>query len=300
MTGPHRVEQVKVPAGEFAMGDHHGDGYPADGEKPVHPVRLSAFQIDAVTVTNAAFAEFVDSTGYRTTAEEAGASAVFQGLVADDADVVGRSSGASWWVAVRGADWAHPFGGTASLEGLEDHPVVHVSWYDASAYCRWANRTLPTEAQWERAARGSLTGARYPWGDTLLDPEGRWRCNIWQGDFPTVNTVDDGYAGTAPVRTYAPNDVGLWQPTGNVWEWCADFFDARWYRNADQLDPIGPVRGRRRVLRGGSYLCHDSYCNRYRVAARSANTPESSMGNAGFRTVAVSPTGRSVTDGAGV
>jgi formylglycine-generating enzyme required for sulfatase activity len=174
------------------------------------------------------------------------------------------------------------------VAGREDHPVVHVSWADAQAYCGWAGRRLPTEAQWERAARGGLTGARYPWGDDLLAGEatdpGAWRANIWQGRFPWENDEVDGFGTTAPVRTFAPHG-GLWQAVGNVWEWCADWWDPTYYRRSPRVDPRGPDAGGARVLRGGSYLCHDSYCNRYRVAARSSNTPDSSTGNIGFRTV---------------
>jgi sulfatase modifying factor 1 len=158
-----------------------------------------------------------------------------------------------------------------------------VSWNDAVAYCEWAGRALPTEAQWEYASRGGLEGARYPWG-AGLDTE-NWQCNIWQGAFPTDNTLADGWLTTAPVRSFQPNAWGLWQTVGNVWEWCWDFYDPRYYARSEPRDPRGPEVGTGRVLRGGSYLCHDSYCNRYRNSARSSNTPDSSMGNAGFRTV---------------
>nr|WP_246227542.1 SUMF1/EgtB/PvdO family nonheme iron enzyme [Propioniciclava coleopterorum] len=183
-----------------------------------------------------------------------------------------------------GADWRHPGGPLSDLDGLDDHPVVQVSWNDAAAYAAWAGRALPTEAQWEWASRGGLVGARFPWGNDLR-PDGEWRCNIWQGTFPTVNTREDGHLGTAPVRAYPPNDYGLFQTVGNVWEWCADWFAPDTYTDAPVTDPRGPARGDARVLRGGSYLCHDSYCNRYRNAARSQNTRDSAMGNAGFRTV---------------
>jgi sulfatase modifying factor 1 len=284
--GRHRVAQADLPGGEFAMGDQGGDGNPGDGEGPVHPVRLSAFAIDTTSVTNADFAVFVDDTGYRTEAETFGFSAVFHlALAADPDDVMGQPPGTPWWLGVRGADWRHPGGRHSDLDGLADHPVVHVSWTDADAYCRWAGRRLPTEAEWEYASRGGLDGARYPWGDDLLDGD-QWRCNIWQGDFPVTNTVADGFLTTAPVHTFALNDFGLWQTVGNVWEWCADWFDPRTYAGGPHQDPTGPERGTGRVMRGGSYLCHDSYCNRYRNAARTSNTPDSSMGNAGFRTVA--------------
>jgi formylglycine-generating enzyme required for sulfatase activity len=284
------VPQAHIPAGSFAMGDGLGDGNRPDGEDPVHLVLLSAFDVDTTSVTVADFARFVDATGYRTEAERFGFSAVFHLVVAaDDADLLGRPRTTPWWVGVRGADWRHPDGRRSDTDGREDHPVVHVSWNDAQAYCAWAGRRLPTEAEWERASRGGIEGARYPWGDELTGPDGSWRCNIWQGRFPAVNTAEDGWVTTAPVRSFAPNAFGLWQTVGNVWEWCADYFDANTYapRSGGPVqDPPGPTDGTARVLRGGSYLCHDSYCNRYRNSARSSNTPDSSMGNAGFRTVA--------------
>ncbi|MCK9873495.1 formylglycine-generating enzyme family protein, partial [Nocardiopsis dassonvillei] len=279
-----------MPGGEFTMGDSHGDGRPFDGETPVHRVRITRFTIDATTVTNADFGRFVDSTGYRTDAERAGSSAVFHLAVdAPTCDVLGVAERAPWWWLVAGADWAHPEGRDTTTRGREDHPVVHVSWYDAQAYCEWAGRRLPTEAEWEYASRGGLDGARYPWGDTVLDADGAWRCNIWQGRFPTTNTTEDGWVTTAPVRTYTANGYGLWQTVGNVWEWCQDVWEANTYarRGARTTSPVVEQRYGARVLRGGSYLCHDSYCNRYRNAARSSNTPDSSMGNAGFRTVAL-------------
>jgi len=280
------VEQCQVPGGRFLMGDNLGDGNPADGEVPVHEVHVDPITIDATTVTNAAFAEFVDATGYVTDAESHGFSAVFRlALAAPASDVMGPAAGTPWWLGVHGAAWRNPGGRLSDLAGLDEHPVVHVSWNDAAAYCTWSGRRLPTEAEWEFASRGGVTGARFPWGDELM-ADGMWRANIWQGDFPVSNSAEDGWATTAPVRSFAPNRYGLWQTVGNVWEWCADWFDPAYYRIAPNENPPGPPRGATRVLRGGSYLCHDSYCNRYRNAARSSNTPDSSMGNTGFRTVA--------------
>ncbi|MEJ2889613.1 formylglycine-generating enzyme family protein [Actinomycetospora aeridis] len=275
------MSQVLLPAGTFAMGDHHGDGDPGDGERPVHRVTVSAFAMDATTVTNASFARFVKDTGYVTDAERWESSAVFHlAFVGDRSDVLTSVDGAPWWLAVRGASWRHPEGPGSGIGDRANHPVVHVSWHDATAYCAWAGKRLPTEAEWEYAARGGLEGARFPWGDEI----GRkWPLNIWQGRFPTENTREDGYLTTAPVKTYRPNGLGLWQAVGNVWEWCADRFAADWYARSPEHDPAGPDEGEARVMRGGSYLCHDSYCNRYRVAARTSNTPESSSGNLGFR-----------------
>jgi sulfatase modifying factor 1 len=268
--GEHRVEQAAIPGQRLAMGDGYGDGVRPDGETPVHDVRLDEFSIDATTVTVADFRAFVDDTGYRTEAESFGWSAVFHLAVADDSAVVGSMAGTPWWLGVSGADWAHPDG--PSSTAADDHPVVHVSWNDAMAYCAWAGRRLPTEAEWECAARGGLAGRRYPWGDELMP------CNILD---------EKDWLTTAPVRSYRPNDYGLWQPIGNVWEWCADWFSAAYYRQSPVDNPLGPVDGAARVIRGGSYLCHDSYCNRYRNSARSSNTPDSSTGNTGFRTVAL-------------
>jgi sulfatase modifying factor 1 len=286
--------QVRLAGGTFWMGDSHDDGDPADGETPVHQVRLSPYLIDAKAVTNAQFATFVKATGYVTEAERDGVSAVFHLAVdAAPADVLQPAADVPWWLAVRGADWRHPAGPRSSIADLQNHPVVHVSWRDAEAYCRWAGKRLPTEAEWEHAARGGLERARYPWGDEL-SPNGRWRCNIWQGQFPARNTLEDGYLTTAPVTAFKPNGYGLHNTVGNVWEWCQDVFRPTEYADRAGVDPVvdplaaapdatddpGSVR---RVMRGGSYLCHDSYCNRYRVAARSSNTAESSAGNIGFR-----------------
>lgn len=277
--------QRLVTGGNFLMGDHFDEGYPADGETPLHPVDLPAFHIDEAAVTNRAFAKFVRETGYVTESERIGVSAVFHLAVdAAPADVLHRLDTTPWWIAVRGADWRRPEGPRSNLGTRSQHPVVHVSWNDAAAYAAWAGKRLPTEAEWEYAARGGLEGRRYAWGDELT-PRGQWRCNIWQGRFPDVNTEDDGYLTTCPVKTYRPNGFGLWGTAGNVWEWCADLFDPEYYARSPRTDPRGPdaTTTGARVVRGGSFLCHDSYCNRYRVAARSANTPDSASVNMGFR-----------------
>ncbi|WP_280395593.1 formylglycine-generating enzyme family protein [Nocardia brasiliensis] len=285
----HPIEQAHLSGGIFEMGDPHHDGFHADGETPVHTVALSPFTIDTTTVTNAAFKAFTEETGYVSDAERFGCSPVFHlALAAEPGDLLGSDPRAPWWIDVRGADWRHPEGRHSSIADRAEHPVVHMSWFDAVAYCEWAGRRLPTEAEWEFAARGGLLGARYPWGDEAPGAGGEWRANIWQGTFPTDNTQEDGYLTTAPVRSYRPNGYGLWQMAGNVWEWCSDRFSPNTYghdaRAEHVRDPQGASAGQSRVLRGGSYLCHDSYCSRYRNAARSSNAPDATMGNAGFRT----------------
>jgi formylglycine-generating enzyme required for sulfatase activity len=282
----HAIPQSLIPAGSFIMGDSTGDGREPDGERPLHRVSLPAFSIDSHSVTNDAFAAFVADTGYRTESETFGYSAVFGlAFAGDEEDILGSPPPTPWWLGVAGADWRHPGGRRSSLAGLGDHPVVHVSWNDAQAYCAWAGRRLPSEAEWEYASRGGLEGARYPWGDDLL-VDGQWNCNIWQGVFPTVNDRVDGYLATAPARHFRPNGYGLFQTVGNVWEWCEDWYDSSYYTRSPEASPTGPEGGQQRVLRGGSFLCHDSYCNRYRNSARSQNSPDSAMSNAGFRTVA--------------
>ncbi len=273
---------VRLDGGEFLMGTDDAVGFPADGEGPVRAVTLSPFRIDPTAVSNASFVEFVDATGYLTDAERYGWSFVFGGLLPDDFPDTRGAARAPWWRQVFGADWRHPEGPHSSVEARTDHPVVHVSWNDAIAYCAWAGARLPTEAEWEHAARGGLEQSRYAWGDELRS-NGRWRCNIWQGTFPSQNTLEDGHLGTAPVDEYEPNGFGLYNACGNAWEWCADWFDPSFHARGPREDPSGPPFGRAKAMRGGSYLCHDSYCNRYRVAARSSNTPDSSTGNIGFR-----------------
>jgi len=278
---------LELPGGSFAMGTEDADANPGDGEGPVREVRVSPFRISAHQVTNREFGEFVRQTGYRTGAERFGWSFVFAAFLPRTLRAgAQRPDSAPWWCRVDGATWASPEGPGSDLAGRLDHPVVHVDHSDALAFCRWAGARLPTEAEWEYAARGGLHRARYPWGDDL-EPDGRYRCNIWRGRFPTHNTADDGYAGTCPVEAFDPNAFGLYGSSGNVWEWCADWWSTTHPSSPEALhDPAGPRTGRARVMRGGSYLCHDSYCNRYRVAARTSNDPDSSSGNVGFRCVA--------------
>ncbi|MGW4508288.1 formylglycine-generating enzyme family protein [Streptomyces sp. NPDC004436] len=263
---------LPLPGGPFLMGTDDPDGFPADAEGPVREVSVEPFRIAATTVTNAEFATFVKATGHVTDAELAGFSFTFGAFLAPAvADVSPPVAAVPWWRAVDGASWRRPEGPGSHVTDRQNHPVVHVSWYDARAYCAWSGTRLPTEAEWEYAARGGLEQRRYPWGDELT-PGGRRMCAIWQGEFPDLDPAAAGRAGTVPVTAHRPNGFGLHNTVGNVWEWCAD--------------PFAPGEESTRAMRGGSYLCHDSYCNRYRVAARSSNTPDSSTGNIGFRVAA--------------
>ncbi|EMR05988.1 Serine/threonine-protein kinase pkn1 [Bhargavaea cecembensis DSE10] len=277
-------EMIYIPGGSFRMGAEDRESFLQDGEGPVREVTVDPFLIDPVAVTNESFCEFVRQTGYITDAEQFGWSFVFHLLVSDRTaeTVTGSVPQAPWWLAVPGADWRHPEGPDSGIDNRMNHPAVHVSYRDALAYCNWAGKRLPTEAEWEFAARGGLESKKYPWGDELM-PDGKHECNIWQGEFPLNNTASDGFTGTAPVQSYSPNGYGLYNMSGNVWEWCSDWFTER---RAGNQNPGGPEKGMAKVTKGGSYLCHDSYCNRYRVAARSSNTPDSSTGNTGFRCVA--------------
>ena len=279
------LDLVDLAGGPFWMGAPPEEGYPADGEGPVHRVTLARFRLSATTVTNAQFAQFCAATGHVTLAERDGWSFVFGGLLPDDFPPTRSVAAAPWWRQVEGADWRHPDGPQSTFEDRPDHPVIHVTWDDAAAFCTWAGGRLPTEAEWEYAARGGLERKRFPWGDEL-EPGGEHLMNVFQGTFPGGNTGEDGHLGTAPVRSYAANGLGLHEMTGNVWEWCGDWLDPGTYTVAPRTSPRGPLTGTHRVMRGGSYLCHASYCRRYRIAARSANTPDSSTGNLGFRVVA--------------
>ncbi|SFO90309.1 formylglycine-generating enzyme family protein [Salibacterium halotolerans] len=274
-----------IPGGEFLMGTDDEEGFKADGEGPVRKVTVSPYYIDAYTVTNREFSRFVEETGYRTESEEFGWSFVFYSFLPDNPGVKTQQLPAiPWWYAVGEAYWYQPEGPGSSIEDRMDHPVIHVSWNDAEAFCRWAGKRLPTEAEWEMAARGGLEQNRYPWGNELT-PGGEHYCNIWQGTFPEENTLEDGFKGTAPARSFSANGYGLYNVSGNVWEWCSDWFDTS-YEKRESINPTGPETGDAKVTRGGSYLCHYTYCNRYRVAARSSNTIDSSTGNMGFRCAA--------------
>jgi formylglycine-generating enzyme required for sulfatase activity len=238
--------------------------------------------MDKFTVSNKQFKAFVQKTGYVTEAEEIGWSFVFAGLLPDDFEETRGVQAAPWWRQVFQADWKSPEGAHSTIQTRLEHPVVHISWNDATAYAQWVGRRLPTEAEWEFAAHGGLDNSIFPWGDEL-QPDGEHKMNVWQGSFPDNNLIEDGWYGTAPGGTYPPNAYGIGEMTGNVWEWCQDWFTTE--HDETEENPRGPTVGETKVIKGGSYLCHDSYCNRYRIAARSSTTPVSAMGHLGFRTV---------------
>lgn len=302
---------VLVPGGSFAMGA--SDEQALADEQPVHTVQVDSFLIDEHEVTNAEFAAFVAATGYVTTAEkpismeemmsqlppgspEPDSSLLQPGsLVFSPPDhAVPLNDVSQWWAFVAGASWQHPEGPGSNITGKEKHPAVHISWEDAQAYARWAGKRLPTEAEWEYAARGGLAGQPYTWGTEAITA-GKPKANTWNGHFPYDNTRTDGFYGTAPVKSYAPNRYGLYDMSGNVWEWCADWYHANFYQqvpNAAQ-NPQGPAKGfdpadpseAKRVIRGGSFMCSDEYCSGYRVTARMKTTPTSGLSNLGFRCV---------------
>jgi formylglycine-generating enzyme required for sulfatase activity len=304
---------VWIPGGEFTMGTDSELSWP--DERPPHRVRVAGFWMDATEVTNRQFREFVEATGYVTTAEKAPLledilrqsppgtppppeEALVPGSVVftPPDDAVPLDDFRQWWAWTPGANWRHPEGPESDLAGRDDHPVVHVSWFDAVEYCRWAGKRLPTEAEWEFAARGGLERRDFAWGD---DPptDAAPHANIWQGVFPNRNTEADGFVRTAPVKSFAANGYGLFDVAGNVWEWCSDWYDAELYagRAGPQIvdNPRGPKESnvphrpfeQQRSQRGGSFLCHASYCLRYRPSARQGCAPDTGMSHVGFRCV---------------
>ena len=298
-----------IPGGQFRMGTDLDDAWP--DEQPAHPVSVAGFFMDVAEVTNAEFRKFVDATHYVTTAEKPPVLSEIlaqlpPGTPAPTAEMlvpgslvftqpqqaVPLDNVANWWTWTPGACWKHPEGPESNLDGREQHPVVQVSWDDAQAYAKWAGKRLPTEAEWECAARGGLSGKKYTWGD---EPFNQKLANIWQGEFPYKNTEADGFPRTAPVKSFAANGFGLFDMSGNVWEWCDDWYARDLYRqrskksptvdprgpetSSDPLQPFTPLRAQR----GGSFLCHDSYCSRYRPSARHGCSPDTGMSHVGFR-----------------
>jgi len=275
---------ISLPTGRGLVGTN----FPLlsmDGEGPLRKVAIKAFEIDPFAVTNGWFQQFIDDTGYITDAQQYGWSVVFHDHL-ETTDGLPRVANAQWWVRVDGACWNHPTGGASTLEGLKDHPVTHISWNDASAFALWAGGRLPREAEWEYAARAGQGDVRYPWGDEdPTDQQESYRCNIWQGDFPNTNTAADGYAATAPVNAYAANPWGMYNMVGNVWEWCADTYKVNSLKRNAKLRNKQAVEESEKLLKGGSFLCHRSYCTRYRTAARSGVRADSSAAHTGMRIV---------------
>lgn len=285
LPGDVSERMISLPGGPFLMGTDYAEAFPDDGEGPVRQITLAPFRIDRFPVTNELFQRFVADTGYKTEAEVFGWSFVFWAHIPKQRFhqmVEDTVAAAPWWCKVSGADWKSPEGPGSGIESRLNHPVVHVSWNDATRFCEWSGQRLPTEAEWEYAARGGLVQKLYPWGDQLR-PNGKHLCNIWQGEFPHVDTGEDGFTGTCPVDAFPPNGFDLYSATGNTWEWCADWFSTTFHIAAGTENPQGPLTGTGKVMKGGSFLCHKSYCNRYRVAARSSNTPDSSTSHISFR-----------------
>ncbi|WP_176084698.1 formylglycine-generating enzyme family protein [Martelella sp. HB161492] len=284
-----RAGLIDIPGGIFEMGTRKSR-FPDDLDAPRRKVKLSSFLMSPLTVTNADYARFIAETGYETVAEVEGWSYVFHLLLADRNRYPVHPPGLSWWRRVEGASWCQPEGPGTDWRDRHDHPAVHLSWYDCLAYVTWAGLRLPREAEWERAARGGLKNRKFPWGNTLV-PEGGFAMNTWQGEFPITNTAEDGYVGTAPASAYAPNAYGLYNMTGNVWEWVHDSYGPRSAPGLmPEIDPTGPEDGHQKIQRGGSFLCHESYCDRYQVHSRNRNDADSSTSNCGFR-VAADPEG---------
>jgi len=302
---------VWIPGGEFTMGSNSDKAWP--DEKPAHRVRVDGCWMDQTEVTNAQFQAFVDATGYVTTAEKPPSLEEIMKQSPPDTPAppkeklvpgslvflptkgpVDTRDYSQWWHWTPGASWRHPEGPASNLQGREQHPVVQVSWDDAIAYTSWAGKRLPTEAEWEFAARGGLEGKAYVWGDEPFSEE-KPQCNIWQGEFPYHNTLKDGFERTAPVKSFPPNGYGLYDMAGNAWEWCADWYDRELYRRREGkgtvVNPTGPDHTidatqpfmPQRVQRGGSFLCNDSYCSRYRPSARHGCSPDTGMSHVGFR-----------------
>lgn len=303
---------VIIPAGTFDMGGDNNQA--SEDEYPKHKVMVDAFYMDATEVTNAQFQAFVDATHYITTAERkpdwedlkksvppgtpkppdsvlVAASLVFN----QTSEPVNLNDYSQWWSWQKGANYRHPQGAGSSIEGKENYPVVQVSWDDVMAYCKWAGKRLPTEAEWEWAARGGLTNEIYPWGNEPINA-GKPKANSWEGKFPYLNVQKDGYVKLAPVKTFQPNGYGLFDMAGNVWEWCSDWYDYNYYKtleNKTTNNPNGPKKSfdpdepytPKRSLKGGSFLCNDAYCSGYRVARRMKSSPDTGSEHSGFRCV---------------
>jgi len=275
-------EIVDIPGGEAFIGTNN-PGIQVDGEGPLRRKKLRPFKMDATAVTNARFAQFVDATGYVTDAERIGDSFVFVHFLPETAPPSQAVAQAPWWRVITGATWRKINGPDSDVTGLPDHPVVHGTWNDAMAFAKWAGGRLPTEAEWEHAARGGLADGKFPWGDALPNDTDHFPCNIWQGRFPDVDTGQDGHKGTAPAQSFQPNGYGLFNMVGNVWEWTSEPFKVRSLKKSVAAAHTGKTGFK--LNKGGSFLCHASYCFRYRIAARSGTSADSSTSHQGFRLV---------------
>jgi formylglycine-generating enzyme required for sulfatase activity len=277
---------VFIRGAEFSMGTDSPVAVPEDGEGPARMISVGDFQISSTVVTNREFGDFVRDTRYVTDAERFGSSFMFylQVPAAVRKKVRRVPVALPWWLQIANASWQRPEGPGTHVHERPEHPVVHVSWNDCKAYCAWAGRRLPTEAEWEFAARGGLSGKMFPWGNEL-EIEGEVRCNIWRGGFPNL-PAPGWQPAPMPARSWDPNGFGLYNMCGNVWEWCEDWYSPAYHLETEPHDPVWLRPTGRRSMRGGSFLCHDSYCNRYRVSARGSNTPTSSSSNCGFRAAA--------------
>lgn len=278
-----------IPGGQALLGTD-SPIFPLDGEGPLRTKKIAGFAMDTTTVTNARFQAFVAETGYVTDAERLGDSLVFQGLLPKGTPPSRAIAETPWWRVIEGANWRNPFG-PGGADRLEmDHPVTHVSWNDATAFARWAGGRLPSEAEWEHAARGGLGDVPFPWGDAEPNDTDFQPCNIWQGRFPHQNTGLDGYLGTAPAQSFAPNVYGLYNMVGNVWELTCEVFKVRSLKKAVATAHAG--KKGYKLSKGGSFLCHRSYCYRYRIAARNSTSPDTSTSHIGFRLVYDAPHAR--------
>jgi sulfatase modifying factor 1 len=296
-------KMVWIPGGSYMRGCDSGQG----DEKPVREITISGFWLDATEVTNDQFAEFVHETGYVTVAERRPDPSQFPGVdpsLLKAGGIVFKPPGQpvslrnhyAWWTYVAGANWRHPTGPDSDIQGKGNYPVVQMAWEDAVAYAQWAGKRLPSEAEWEYAARGGVAGNEFIWGNEVT-PNDQWHANVWQGDFPNQNTVADGHYLMAPVRQYPPNPHGLYDMAGNVWEWCLDWYMPDYYAKSPSQNPPGPNQSHdpnepgmpKKIMRGGSYLCSDLYCEGYRLWWRMKSAPDTAMSHTGFRCVKVGP-----------
>ena len=280
--GTSAPDIVTIPGGPSWIGTDQPE-LKIDGEAPFRKSKVRPFKMDATTVTQERFTAFVDATGYVTEAERLGDSFVFKGLLSGANLNAPSVRGTPWWLVVKRANWRATFGPGSEADANPQHPVVHVSWNDANAFASWAGGRLPSEAEWEHAARGGQGDVRFPWGNDEPNDIDHFPCNIWQGRFPDQNLGRDGYIGTAPARSFAPNSYGLYNMVGNIWEWTAQPFKMKSLKKNAKRVHGGKIGFK--TIKGGSFLCHPSYCYRYRIAARSATSPDSAMSHQVFRLV---------------